>query len=97
MGSPEPFGDKRIDFTPPSIAGAIFEIHEKVDELIAYVNERLEESGGCHIPSDFPHRDILRENGIDSLCSLAEYDDFQDLHGIGPAKADELEQAFKEL
>jgi hypothetical protein len=49
--------------------------------------EQGELTSDTPIPDDFPHADILKENGLEVLEGVAEIEDFTELDGIGDSEA----------
>lgn len=46
------------------------------------------------IPANFPHADLLAKNGIETFSALSAVEDLEDLDGVGPAKAAEIQKAL---
>lgn len=57
--------------------------------------EAFDEEAG--FPADFPHAERLKSSGVNSLAELRDYDDFEEIDGIGPAYAEDLEDALDEI
>jgi hypothetical protein len=49
--------------------------------------EEGESTSDTPIPDDFPHSDILEENGLETLERVAQIEDFTELDGIGDSEA----------
>jgi pyruvate dehydrogenase E1 component alpha subunit len=49
-----------------------------------------------HLPEDFPHASRLKEAGVTTLAGLREIESLEDLSGIGPAYAEEIQKALDE-
>jgi pyruvate dehydrogenase E1 component alpha subunit len=52
---------------------------------------------GSDLPKSFPHASRLRQAGVTSLSGLREVESFEDLTGIGPAYAEDIQEALKEF
>jgi len=57
-------------------------------------NGSLDDKTG--LPEDFPHASQLEQAGVTSLAELREIDSFEELSGIGPAYAEDIENALEE-
>jgi pyruvate dehydrogenase E1 component alpha subunit len=53
--------------------------------------------GGSGLPEDFPHASRLEQAGVTSLAGLREVESLEELTGIGPAYAEDIEQALAEF
>jgi small subunit ribosomal protein S1 len=68
---------------------------EASDEEDAEAEEGFDESSG--FPEGFPRVSRLENAGVNSIAELREVDSLKDLTGIGPAYADEIEEALAEF
>ncbi|MFO8098277.1 MAG: hypothetical protein R6T83_01495, partial [Salinibacter sp.] len=59
------------------------------------LNGSFDEASG--FPDDFPHASRLKKAGVDSLSDLREVDALENLSGIGPSYAEEIEEALEQL
>jgi len=53
-------------------------------------------NGRSGLPKDFPHASRLERAGVTSLAKLRKIDSLEELTGIGPAYAEDIEQALAE-
>ena len=58
-------------------------------------NGSLDEGTG--LPEGFPHASRLKQAGVTSLADLREIESLEDLTGIGPAYAEDIEAALQEV
>jgi len=54
-------------------------------------------NGQSGLPKDFPHASRLERAGVTSLAKLREIDSLEELTGIGPSYAEDIQQALAEL
>lgn len=58
-------------------------------------NGSIDDASG--LPEDFPHASRLEQAGVTSLAGLREVESFEELTGIGPAYAEDIEKALEEF
>ena len=54
-------------------------------------------NGRSGLPEDFPHASRLERAGVTSLAGLREVESLEELTGIGPAYADDIQKALDEV
>ncbi|MFB6098226.1 MAG: pyruvate dehydrogenase (acetyl-transferring) E1 component subunit alpha, partial [Salinibacter sp.] len=58
-------------------------------------NGSIDERDG--LPEDFPHASRLEKAGVTSLAGLQEIESLEELTGIGPAYAEDIQEALEEF
>jgi Pyruvate/2-oxoglutarate dehydrogenase complex, dehydrogenase (E1) component, eukaryotic type, alpha subunit len=54
-------------------------------------------NGGSGLPEDFPHASRLEQAGVTSLAGLREVESLEELTGIGPSYAEDIQKALDEF